>query len=146
MKPRRFSLQAVLELRDHAREAAEKAHAAAIKDRDAAAARVAEAARRLDELTAMITGDRFPAYVREQGWTALTAQRNLLHTLQARLAEEEKKVADRLNTLIIADRDHRLVLKIKDKWTSRCNADALRHEEKQLEDFVTANRFLQSAH
>lgn len=146
MKSPRFSLQAVLELREHAREAAEKAHAAAIKDRDVAAARVAEAARRLDELTAMITGDRFPAYVREQGWTALTAQRNLLHTLQARLAEEEQKVAARLEALILADRDHRLVLKLKEKWTAQRNAEALRHEEKQLEDFITANRFLQTAH
>jgi len=93
MKQKRFSLQAVLDLRVKAREQAEDALAKAIRERDIAAARCAEAIARLEELTRMITGERFAAYVREQGWNAINAQRDLLRTLEARLLQAEKKVS-----------------------------------------------------
>ena len=145
MKKLQFSLQAVLDLREKAREKAEEVLAAAIRERDIAKARCVEANARLEELTRMISGDRFPAYIREQGWNALTAQRDLLRTLEARLAQEEKKVTEKRALLIVADRDQKLVEKLKDKWMQFRAAENARHEEKQLEDFVTAARFLQTA-
>jgi flagellar export protein FliJ len=83
--------------------------------------------------------------VREQGWNALNAQRDLLRTLQNRLAQEEQKVDAKRELLIVADRDHQLVLKLREKWLATIQLEAARAEEKQLEDFVTATRFLQSA-
>lgn len=145
MKKLQFSLQAVLDLREKAREKAEEVLAAAIRERDIAKARCEEANARLEELTRMISGDRFPAYIREQGWNALTAQRDLLRTLEARLAQEEKKVTEKRALLIVADRDQKLVEKLKDKWMQFRAAENARQEEKQLEDFVTATRFLQTA-
>jgi flagellar biosynthesis chaperone FliJ len=94
----------------------------------------------------MISGDRFPAYLRAQSWDALTAQRDLLRTLQHRLAQEEKKVAEKRELLIVADRDHRLVCKLKEKWALGVAVEQARSEEKILEDFVTTTRFLQPAH
>ena len=145
MKQKRFSLQTVLDLRVKAREQAEDTLAKAIRDRDIAAARCAEAIARLEELTRMITGERFAAYVREQGWNAINAQRDLLRTLEARLLQAEKKVSDQREILIAADRDQKLVEKLKEKWSTAQDLEFARHEEKQLEDFVTAARFLQSA-
>ena len=146
MKRQKFSLQTILDLREKAKEKAKEVLAAAIRDRDLAAGRVAQAAARLDELTRMISGERFPAFVRAQSWDALTAQRDLLRTLQYRLAQEEKKVAEKRELLIAADRDHRLVCKLKEKWERGVAIEQARHEEKLLEDFVTATRFLQTAH
>lgn len=146
MKRQKFSLQTVLELREKAKEKAEEALAAAIRDRDIAAARVAEAVARLEELTRMISGERFPAYLRAQTWDALTAQRDLIRTLQMRLAQEEKKVAAKRELLVVADRDHRLVVKLKEKWLRGVLVEQARDEEKHLEDFVSAVRFLQTAH
>jgi flagellar export protein FliJ len=145
MKPKKFSLQTVLDLRVKAREKAEDALAAAIRDRDIAAGRCAEAIAHLEELTRMITGERFAAYVREQGWNAINAQRDLLRALEARLLQAEKKVSAQREILISADRDQKLVEKLKEKWTTAQNLEFAREEEKQLEDFVTAARFLQSA-
>jgi flagellar export protein FliJ len=145
MKQKRFSLQTVLDLRVKAREQAEDTLAKAIRDRDIAAARCAEAIARLEELTRMITGERFAAYVREQGWNAINAQRDLLRTLEARLLQAEKKVSDQREILIAADRDQKLVEKLKEKWSTAQDLEFARYEEKQLEDFVTAARFLQSA-
>jgi flagellar export protein FliJ len=145
MKQKRFSLQTVLDLRVKAREEAEDALAKAIRDRDIAAARCAEAIARLEELTRMITGELFAAYVREQGWNAINAQRDLLRTLEARLLQAEKKVSDHREILIAADRDQKLVEKLKEKWSTAQDLEFARYEEKQLEDFVTAARFLQSA-
>lgn len=145
MKPKRFSLQTVLDLRVKAREKAEDALAAAIRDRDIAAARCAEAIAHLEELTRMITGERFAAYVRSQGWNAINAQRDLIRALEARLLQAEKKVSAKREILISADRDQKLVEKLKEKWTAAQDLEYARHEEKQLEDFVTAARFLQSA-
>jgi flagellar export protein FliJ len=145
MKQKRFSLQTVLDLRVKAREKAEDDVAKAIRDRDIAAARCAEAIARLDELTRMITGERFAAYVREQGWNAINAQRDLLRTLEARLLQAEKKVTAQREILIAADRDQKLVEKLKEKWSTAQDLEFARYEEKQLEDFVTAARFLQSA-
>ena len=145
MKPKKFSLQTVLDLRIKAREKAEDALAAAIRDRDIAAARCAEAIAHLEELTRMITGERFAAYVREQGWNAINAQRDLLRALEARLLQAEKKVSAQREILISADRDQKLVEKLKEKWTTAQDLEFAREEEKQLEDFVTAARFLQSA-
>ncbi|MFM8365050.1 MAG: hypothetical protein ACKOAS_07850 [Verrucomicrobiota bacterium] len=146
MKRHKFSLQTVLELREKAKEKAEEVLAAAIRDRDIAAARVAEAIARLEELTRMISGERFPAYLRAQTWDALTAQRDLIRTLQMRLAQEEKKVAAKRELLVAADRDHRLVVKLKEKWQRAVLVEQTRDEEKHLEDFVSAVRFLQTAH
>ena len=146
MKRHKFSLQTVLELREKAKEKAEEVLAAAIRDRDSAAARVAEAIARLEELTRMISGERFPAYLRAQTWDALTAQRDLIRTLQMRLAQEEKKVAAKRELLVAADRDHRLVVKLKEKWQRAVLVEQTRDEEKHLEDFVSAVRFLQTAH
>ena len=146
MKRQKFSLQTILDLREKAKEKAEEVFAAALRDRDLAANRVAQAAARLDELTQMISGDRFPAYLRAQSWDALTAQRDLLLTLQHRLAQEEKKVAEKRELLVIADRDHRLVCKLKEKWLRGVAVEQARSEEKLLEDFVTTTRFLQTAH
>lgn len=146
MKRHKFSLQTVLELREKAKEKAEEVLAAAIRDRDIAAARVAEAIARLEELTRMISGERFPAYLRAQTWDALTAQRDLIRTLQMRLAQEEKKVAAKRELLVTADRDHRLVIKLKEKWQRAVLVEQTRDEEKHLEDFVSAVRFLQTAH
>jgi flagellar export protein FliJ len=146
MKRQKFSLQTILDLREKAKEKAEEVLAAAIRERDLAANRVAQAAARLDELTRMISGDRFPAYLRAQSWDALTAQRDLLRTLQHRLAQEEKKVAEKRELLIVADRDHRLVCKLKEKWALGVAVEQVRSEEKILEDFVTTTRFLQTAH
>ncbi|MFZ4588681.1 MAG: hypothetical protein ACOYNG_06810 [Terrimicrobiaceae bacterium] len=145
MKRPRFSLQTVLDLREKAKEKAEEAFAAAVRERDIAANRVAEAAARLEELTRMISGDRFPAYVREQGWNALRAQRDLLRTLQVRLAQEEKKVEAKRELLVLAERDRQLVVKLREKWTAKVRAEQALAEEKHLEDFVTAVRFLQPA-
>jgi flagellar export protein FliJ len=145
MKRQKFSLQTVLELREKAKEKAEEALAAAIRDRDIAASRVAEAVARLEELTRMISGERFPAYLRAQTWDALTAQRDLIRTLQMRLAQEEKKVAAKRELLVAADRDHRLVVKLKEKWLRGVLVEQARDEEKHLEDFVSAVRFLQTA-
>jgi len=145
MKQKRFSLQTVLDLRVKAREKAEDDVAKAIRDRDIAAARCAEAIARLDELTRMITGERFAAYVREQGWNAINAQRDLLRTLEARLLQAEKKVTAQREILIAADRDQKLVEKLKEKWSTAQDLEFARYQEKQLEDFVTAARFLQSA-
>ena len=145
MKQKRFSLQTVLDLRVKAREQAEDTLAKAIRDRDIAAARCAEAIARLEELTRMITGERFAAYVREQGWNAINAQRDLLRTLEARLLQAEKKVSDHREILIATDRDQKLVEKLKEKWSTAQDLEFARYEEKQLEDFVTAARFLQSA-
>lgn len=146
MKRQKFSLQTILDLREKAKEKAEEVFAAALRERDLAANRVAQAAARLDELTQMISGDRFPAYLRAQSWDALTAQRDLLLTLQHRLAQEEKKVAEKRELLVIADRDHRLVCKLKEKWLRGVAVEQARSEEKLLEDFVTTTRFLQTAH
>lgn len=146
MKRQKFSLQTILDLREKAKEKAEEVFAAALRERDLAANRVAQAAARLDELTQMISGDRFPAYLRAQSWDALTAQRDLLLTLQHRLAQEEKKVAEKRELLVVADRDHRLVCKLKEKWLRGVAVEQARSEEKILEDFVTTTRFLQTAH
>ena len=146
MKRQKFSLQTILDLREKAKEKAEEVFAAALRERDLAANRVAQAAARLDELTQMISGDRFPAYLRAQSWDALTAQRDLLLTLQHRLAQEEKKVAEKRELLVVADRDHRLVCKLKEKWLRGVAVEQARSEEKLLEDFVTTTRFLQTAH
>jgi flagellar export protein FliJ len=146
MKRQKFSLQTILDLREKAKEKAEEVFAAAIRERDLAANRVAQAAARLDELNRMISGDRFPAYLRAQSWDALTAQRDLLLTLQHRLAQEEKKVAEKRELLIVADRDHRLVCKLKEKWALCVAFEQARSEERILEDFVTTTRFLQTAH
>lgn len=145
MSRQRYSLQTVLELREKAKDQASEVLAFAIRDRDAAASRVVEASARLEELTRMITGERFPAWVREQGWNALNAQRDLLRTLQLRLAQEEAKVEQKRELLIVADRDQQLVSKLKDKWLATVRAEAARSEEKQLEDFVTAARFLHTS-
>jgi flagellar export protein FliJ len=146
MKRQKFSLQTILDLREKAKDKAEEVFAAAIRERDLAANRVAQAAARLDELTRMISGERFPAYLRAQSWDALTAQRDLLRTLQQRLAQEEKKVAEKRELLVVADRDHRLVCKLKEKWALGVAVEQARSEEKILEDFVTTTRFLQPAH
>ena len=138
-------MQTVLDLREKAKEKAKEAFAHAVRERDIAANRVTDALTRLEELTRMITGERFPAYVREQGWNALNAQRDLLRTLQIRLAQEEKKLEDRREKLVFADRDHKLVLKLKEKWEISMRLEDARAEEKSLEDFVTATRFLQTA-
>lgn len=145
MIPKKFSLQAVLDLRERAKEEAQDALAIALRARDAAAARCAEAAERLRELTGMMTGERFPAYQREQYWTALNNQRDLLRTLEARLAKEEKIVTTKREALVAADRELQLVQKLREKWLFNRNAAIARFEEKQLEDFVTAQHVLQSA-
>ncbi|MEI8292728.1 MAG: hypothetical protein WCG66_01935 [bacterium] len=145
MTRKNFSLQTVLDLREKAKDKASEIYAAAVRDRDLAAARVAEAIARLEELTRMISGERFPAWVREQGWNALNAQRDLLRTLQNRLAQEEQKVNAKRDILIAADRDYQLVLKLREKWLAKIQIEAARADEKQLEDFVTATRFLQTA-
>jgi flagellar export protein FliJ len=145
MTRKKYSLQTVLDLREKAKDKASEIFAAAVRDRDLAAARVAEATARLEELTRMISGERFPAWVREQGWNSLNAQRDLLRTLQNRLAQEEHKVASKRELLIAADRDHQLVLKLREKWLANIQLEAAHAEEKQLEDFVTATRFLQTA-
>jgi flagellar export protein FliJ len=145
MTRKKYSLQTVLDLREKAKDKASEIFAAAVRDRDLAAARVAEATARLEELTRMISGERFPAWVREQGWNALNAQRDLLRTLQNRLAQEEQKVDAKRELLIAADRDHQLVLKLREKWLANIRLEAARAEEKNLEDFVTAARFLQTA-
>jgi flagellar export protein FliJ len=145
MITRNFSLQAVLDLRERAKDQAQDALSIALRSRDSAAARCAEAAERLRELTGMMTGERFPAYQREQYWTALNNQRDLLRALEARLAKEDKIVASKRETLIAADRDLQLVLKLREKWLSNRNAAIARFEEKQMEDFITAQHVLQSA-
>jgi len=142
---KKYSLQTVLDLREKAKDKASEIFAAAVRDRDLAAARVAEATARLEELTRMISGERVPACVLEQGWNALNAQRDLLRTLQNRLAQEEQKVDAKREFLIAADRDHQLVLKLREKWLANIQLEAARAAEKQLEDFVTATRFLQTA-
>ena len=60
-------------------------------------------------------------------------------------AQEEQKVDAKRELLIAADRDHQLVLKLREKWLANIQLEAARAEEKQLEDFVTATRFLQTA-
>jgi flagellar export protein FliJ len=145
MKKPRFSLQTVLDLREKAREKAEDALAAAIRERDKAMERLLEAQARLEELSRMISGERFPAYVREQGWNTLNAQRSLIRTFETRLTQEEKKVVEKRDLLIVADRDQKLVEKLKEKWLQSQALEQARLEEKQLEDFVTATRFLQTA-
>lgn len=144
MKHPRFSLQAVLDLRVQAKDKAADAFAAAVRDRDAAADRVAEAQHRLEELTRMISGERFPAWVREQGWNALNAQRDLLKTLVLRLAQEEKKVDARREALIAADRELRLVEKLREKWLVQIRAGQAKAEEARIDDFINS-RFLQPA-
>lgn len=144
MKRPRFSLQAVLDLRVQAKDKAADAFAAAVRDRDAAADRVAEAQHRLEELTRMISGERFPAWVREQGWNALNAQRDLLKTLVLRLAQEEKKVDARREALIAADRELKLVEKLREKWLVQIRAGQTKAEEARLDDFINS-RFLQPA-
>ena len=69
MKRQKFSLQTILDLREKAKEKAEEVLAAAIRERDLAANRVAQAAARLDELTRMISGERFPAWWRRQPYS-----------------------------------------------------------------------------
>jgi flagellar export protein FliJ len=144
MKRPRFSLQAVLDLRIQAKDKAADAFAAAVRDRDAAAARVADAQHRLEELTRMISGERFPAWVREQGWNALNAQRDLLKTLVLRLAQEEKKVDARREALIAADRELKLVEKLREKWLAQIRAGQAKAEEARIDDFINS-RFLQPA-
>ena len=144
MKRPRFSLQAVLDLRIQAKDKAADAFAAAVRDRDAAAARVADAQQRLEELTRMISGERFPAWVREQGWNALNAQRDLLKTLVLRLAQEEKKVDARREALIAADRELKLVEKLREKWLAQIRAGQAKAEEARIDDFINS-RFLQPA-
>jgi flagellar export protein FliJ len=126
---KKYSLQTVLDLREKAKDKASEVFATAVRDRDLAAARVAEAIARLEELTRMISGERFPAWVREQGWNALNAQRDLLRTLQNRLAQEEQKVETKRELLIAADRDHQLVLKLREKWLANIQLEAARAEE-----------------
>lgn len=145
MIPKKFSLQTVLDLRERAKDEAKDALAAAIRARDIAAARCAEAAERLRELTGMMSGQRFPAYQREQYWNALNNQRDLLRTLEARLAKEEKTVTAKRDILIAADRDLQLVQKLREKWLANRNAAIARFEEKQLEDFISAQHVLRSA-
>ncbi len=145
MIPKKFSLQAVLDIRERAKDEAKDALAIALRARDAAAARCAEAVERLRELTGMMSGERFPAYQREQYWTALNNQRDLLRTLEARLAKEEKIVTAKRDILIAADRDLQLVQKLREKWLANRNAAIARFEEKQLEDFITTQHVLQSA-
>jgi flagellar export protein FliJ len=145
MIPKKFSLQAVLDIRERAKDEAKDALAIALRARDAAAARCAEAKERLRELTGMMSGERFPAYQREQYWTALNNQRDLLRTLEARLAKEEKIVTAKRDILIAADRDLQLVQKLREKWLANRNATIARFEEKQLEDFITTQHVLQSA-
>ena len=145
MISKKFSLQAVLDLRERAKDDAQDVLAVAIRARDAAAARCAEAAERLRELTGMMTTERFPAYQRDQYWTALNNLRDLLKTLEARLAKEENNVSAKRELLIAADRDLRLVEKLREKWQANRSAAISRFEEKQLEDFITANHVLQTA-
>ena len=61
MTRNKYSLQTVLDLREKAKDKASEIFAAAVRDRDLAAARVTEALARLEELTRMISGERFPA-------------------------------------------------------------------------------------
>lgn len=145
MIPKKFSLQTVLDLRDRAKAEASDALATALRARDAAAVRCAEATTRLRELTAMMSGERFPAYQREQFWTALNNQRDLLRTLEARLTKEEKNVEAKRAVLISADRDLQLVAKLREKWLANRNSAIARFEEKQLEDFINTQHVLQSA-
>ena len=49
-----------------------------------------------------------------------------------------------LNALV--DESLRLVCKLKEKWIRGVAVEQARNEEKLLEDFVTATRFLQTAH
>ena len=76
----------------------------------------------------------------------MTRKKYSLQTvLENRLAQEEQKVDAKRELLIAADRDHQLVLKLREKWLANIQLEAARAEEKQLEDFVTATRFLQTA-
>lgn len=59
--------------------------------------------------------------------------------------KRKKKVDAKRELLIAADRDHQLVMKLREKWLANIQFEAARAEEKQLEDFVTATRFLQTA-
>jgi flagellar export protein FliJ len=95
-------------------------------------------------LTRMISGERFPAWVREQGWNALNAQRDLLKTLVLRLAQEEKKVDARREALIAADRELKLVEKLREKWLAQIRAGQAKAEEARIDDFINS-RFLQPA-
>ena len=68
-----------------------------------------------------------------------------MYSLSELLLQAEKKVSAQREILISADRDQKLVEKLKEKWTTAQDLEFAREEEKQLEDFVTAARFLQSA-
>ena len=63
MKRQKFSLQTILDLREKAKEKAEEVLAAAIRERDLAANRVAQAAARLEELTKQIKAEEHAADV-----------------------------------------------------------------------------------
>jgi len=140
MKKHTFSLEAVLDLRATAKEKAEDALRLSIQQRDAAVARCAQAEATLAQIASEIGSGRFSAGARGQGWQAMCRQQQVCRDLENRRIEEDKLVVACRNDLIKADRDHELVVRLKDKWRTACTAEEAHAEELQLEEFVNSRR------
>jgi flagellar export protein FliJ len=140
MSAKKFSLEAVLDLRAAAKERAEQALATAMREREQAIAACEWAEAELAALAAQLGGGRFTAASRQQGWNAMCRQREHCGQLRAALADVEKRVLALRTQLVSASIDHELVVRLKQKWTAAQARIQARAEELQLEEFVAARQ------
>jgi hypothetical protein len=145
MNVKRFSLQAVLDLRLRAKERAEEALRAAHQALHVAREMRAGAEAELERMAEMISGERLLASARHQGWVAYTGQTDFCKLLQAHEREKEAQVAAATQLLVRARCDHELVLKLREKWERARQAEFARREERQLEEFFTSSRYVEGS-
>lgn len=140
MKKRRFPLKAVLDLREGKKKQAEEVLGIKAHERDQAALRVEEADQELARIALLIGGDRFTASSRHQGWASLRTQEEICKERRQELAQAEINFQLARQDVIVASRDHELVVRLQDRWREQRVQEQAKVEELALDDFVMARR------
>ena len=145
MSSRRFNLQAVLDLRARAKEAAQERLSVAHENLRRAREERERADAELASLAERIGGATFTAANRQNGWALFCDHDALCRQLQGRQTAAEALVRTRMDELVKARCDHELVLRLREKWQRTQAQELARREERILEEFATFSRHLQRA-
>ena len=148
MKQFKFSLEAVLQVREQEFERARQFHAECAQWRTRAAASLAEAQEEIDACHEALTSRREARTTRTDQLLLLNAlqyQQSILQRLKMELARVERELEGRRNSMIIAQRKVDAIARLKERKQRIHKAMAQRQEDAAMDDLIAARYILQTA-
>ena len=141
MKPFKFKLESVLNLRERAEAEAQQSHAAAGRRLEAILRDLNEAEeehKRLNQQLAGIQRSSFRPAEREILWNALKYQKDLCGQLALKMDAARKELEVKRQALLDARRDHEAMMKMQEKDLLEHTRLAQQEEALMIDDIVSA--------